>query len=78
MSSKQVYTIKVSADGSLDVPVQAMKELKFTSGTLLVVYQDGNRLVIERKEEARARLKALAPKLPSVSQFIAERRNEPL
>ena len=74
MDAKTVYEVKMTDQGRVVVPQKLRRELGLGADIPFVMYRDGERVVMERKGEARARLAALAAHLPGSEKFIAERR----
>ncbi len=76
MSVQKVYEVKMTDQGRIVVPQKLRRELNLDTSAAFVMYRDGDRVVLERRGEARARLANLAAKLPGTDAFLAERRAE--
>ncbi|WP_216322704.1 AbrB/MazE/SpoVT family DNA-binding domain-containing protein [Deinococcus aestuarii] len=65
MTAKSAYEVKMNAQGRVVVPFQVRERLNIPEGGEFVLYLDGERIVMERKGEARSRLFALGAQLAS-------------
>lgn len=77
MSASKVYEVRMTDQGRVVVPQKLRRELELDASVPFVMYRDGDRVVMERRGEARSRLTALAEKLPTTDEFLADRRAEP-
>lgn len=80
MSSKSAYTVKMNSQGRVVVPVQVRESLNVPGGGDFILYLDGERIVMERKGEARSRLftlgAQLAPRDVSLTDEVLQDRRE--
>ncbi|PYE50480.1 hypothetical protein DES52_11897 [Deinococcus yavapaiensis KR-236] len=60
MTDLTVHEIKMTDQGRIVVPQKLRRDLDFDATTRLVMYRDGDRLILERKGDARQRLSTLA------------------
>ena len=79
MTPPHALEVKMNAQGRLVVPLALRDQLQAVEGGTFVAYLDGDRLILERKGEARRRLlalgAALAPEAVSLAdELIADRR----
>lgn len=72
--------VSLGRQGRLVIPASLRRSLGLEEGDRLVARQDGNRLVIEKLEQIKQRLKARFAQVPAerrlVEELIAERRQE--
>jgi len=72
--------VSLGRQGRLVIPAPLRRSLGLEEGDRLVARQDGNRLVIEKPEQIKQRLKARFAQVPAerrlVEELIAERRQE--
>lgn len=72
--------VSLGRQGRLVIPAPLRRSLGLEEGDRLVARQDGNRLVIEKPEHIKQRLKARFAQVPAerrlVDELIAERRQE--
>ena len=72
--------VSLGRQGRLVIPAPLRRSLGLEEGDRLVARQDGNRLVIEKPEQIKQRLKARFAQVPVerrlVDELIAERRQE--
>ena len=72
--------VQVGAQGRLVIPAALRKALNLKPGDRLVACQEGDRLVLERREVVVKRLQGLFAHIPGdvslVDELIAERRSE--
>jgi AbrB family looped-hinge helix DNA binding protein len=72
--------VQVGAQGRLVIPAALRKALNLKPGDRLVARQEGDRLVLERREAVVKRLQAAFEHIPKnvslVDELIAERRAE--
>ena len=72
-------TVVLGVQGRLVVPAEARKELGLAAGDELVLHTEAGRLVLERREDAAARLRGLyaSPAMRgAVDELLADRRQE--
>jgi len=66
--------------GQLVIPASLQQELGFESGDRLLAHMEGGKLVLEKPETIKQRLKTRFAKVPPnrslVDELLAERRNE--
>ncbi|BDP44077.1 hypothetical protein DAETH_40460 (plasmid) [Deinococcus aetherius] len=79
MSATRAYTIRMNAQGRVVVPAPIRERLNSAEGGEFIVYLDGERIVMERKGEARSRLLALGARLAPgdvslTDELLQERR----
>ena len=78
--NKQNNEIRVGAQGRLVIPVALRKALKLKPGDRLIARQEGECLVLERREVIEKRLQDRFRHIPSdvslVDELIAERRED--
>ncbi|WP_146237432.1 AbrB/MazE/SpoVT family DNA-binding domain-containing protein [Deinococcus yavapaiensis] len=60
MTDLNVHEIKMTDQGRIVVPQKLRRDLDLDASTRLVMYRDGDRLILERKGDARQRLSTLA------------------
>lgn len=63
MTAKAAFEVRMNAQGRVVVPHQVRERLHLQGGGAFVLYLDGERIVMERKGEARSRLLALGAQL---------------
>ena len=72
--------VSLGRQGRLVIPASLRRSLGLEEGDRLVARQDGNRLVLEKPEQIKQRLKARFAQVPAerrlVDELIAERRQE--
>jgi AbrB family looped-hinge helix DNA binding protein len=72
--------VQLGAQGRLVIPVGLRKALNLHPGDRLIARQEGDRLVLERREAVEQRLWAMFAQIPKevslVDELIAERRAE--
>lgn len=72
--------VSLGRQGRLVIPAPLRRSLGLEEGDRLVARQDGNRLVLEKPEQIKQRLKARFAQVPAerrlVEELIAERRQE--
>ena len=72
--------VSLGRQGRLVIPASLRRSLGLEEGDRLVARQDGNRLVIEKPEQIKQRLKARFAQVPAerrlVEELLAERRQE--
>ena len=72
--------VSLGRQGRLVIPALLRRSLGLEEGDRLVARQDANRLVIEKPEQIKQRLKARFAQVPAernlVDELIAERREE--
>lgn len=72
--------VHLGRQGRLVIPAALRRLLGFEIGDTLIVRQEGGRLVLEKQETIKRRLKARFSQLPRdlnlVDELIAERREE--
>lgn len=72
--------VSLGRQGRLVIPATLRRSLGLEEGDRLVARQDGDRLVIEKPEQIRQRLKARFARVPAerrlVDELISERREE--
>lgn len=72
--------VSLGRQGRLVIPAPLRRSLGLEEGDRLVARQDGNRLVIEKPEQIKQRLKARFAQVPAerrlVEELLAERRQE--
>ena len=72
--------VSLGRQGRLVIPAPLRRSLGLEEGDRLVARQDGNRLVIEKPEQIKQRLKARFAQVPVerrlVEELLAERRQE--
>ena len=72
--------VSLGRQGRLVIPASLRRSLGLEEGDRLVARQDGNRLVIEKPEQIKQRLKARFAQVPAerrlVDELITERRQE--
>ena len=72
--------VQIGCQGRLVIPAQLRNALNLKAGDRLVVRQDGESIVLERREAVEKRLKARFAHIPKevslVDELIAERRAE--
>ena len=72
--------VSLGRQGRLVIPAQLRRSLGLEEGDRLVARQEANRLVIEKPEQIKQRLKARFAQVPAerslVDELIAERREE--
>jgi AbrB family looped-hinge helix DNA binding protein len=72
--------VTVSPQGRLGIPAESRREMSISSGDVLLVSVEGQRLVLEKQETVLERVKRrFSPIPPGVSlaeELIAERRAE--
>lgn len=70
--------VSLGRQGRLVIPAQLRRSLGFEEGDRLVVRQEADRLVLEKPEQIKQRLKARFAQVPVerrlVEELIAERR----
>lgn len=70
--------VSLGRQGRLVIPAQLRRSLGFEEGDRLVVRQEADRLVLEKPEQIKQRLKARFARVPVerrlVEELIAERR----
>ncbi len=81
MPMRSAYEVKMNAQGRVVVPSRVREYLKVPEGGEFILYLDGERIVMERRGEARSRLLALGARLAPVDvslsdELIQERREE--
>jgi bifunctional DNA-binding transcriptional regulator/antitoxin component of YhaV-PrlF toxin-antitoxin module len=59
MTARSAYDVKINAQGRVVVPVQVREQFKISDDGDFILYVDGERIVMERRGEARSRLLAL-------------------
>ncbi len=78
--NKQHNEVRVGAQGRLVIPVALRKALKLKPGDRLIARQEGECLVLERREVIEKRLQDRFRHIPSdvslVDELIAERRED--
>jgi AbrB family looped-hinge helix DNA binding protein len=74
--------VSLGRQGRLVIPASLRRSLGLEEGDRLVARQDANRLVIEKPEQIKQRLKARFAQVPAerslVDELISERREEGL
>lgn len=79
-TNKQHNEVQVGAQGRLVIPAALRKALNLKPGDRLVARQEGDRLVLERREAIEKRLqdrfRHIPPEVSMVDELIAERRAE--
>lgn len=72
--------VSLGRQGRLVIPASLRRSLGLEEGDRLVARQDGNRLVLEKPEQIKQRLKARFAQVPAerrlVEELLAERRQE--
>jgi len=72
--------VSLGRQGRLVIPASLRRSLGLEEGDRLVARQDGNRLVIEKPEQIKQRLKARFAQVPAerrlVEELLAERRQQ--
>ena len=72
--------VSLGRQGRLVIPAPLRRSLGLEEGDRLVARQDGNRLVLEKPEQIKQRLKARFAQVPAerrlVEELIAERRQK--
>jgi len=72
--------VSLGRQGRLVIPASLRRSLGLEEGDRLVARQEANRLVIEKPEQIKQRLKARFAQVPAerrlVDELIAERREE--
>lgn len=72
--------VSLGRQGRLVIPASLRRSLGLEEGDRLVARQDGNRLVLEKPEQIKQRLKARFSQVPAerrlVEELLAERRQE--
>jgi AbrB family looped-hinge helix DNA binding protein len=72
--------VSLGRQGRLVIPASLRRSLGLEEGDRLVARQDGNRLVIEKPEQIKQRLKARFAQVPAerrlVDELLCERREE--
>lgn len=72
--------VSLGRQGRLVIPAPLRRSLGLEEGDRLVARQDGNRLVLEKPEQIKQRLKARFAQVPAerrlVEELLAERRQE--
>lgn len=72
--------VSLGRQGRLVIPAQLRRSLGLVEGDRLVARQEANRLVIEKPEQIKQRLKARFAQVPAernlVDELIADRREE--
>jgi len=80
MASRVMNEVQLGAQGRLVIPASLRKSLNLEQGDRLIVRQEGESLVLERREAIESRLWEMFSHLPReinlVDELIAERRSE--
>jgi len=80
MASRVMNEVQLGAQGRLVIPAALRKSLNLEQGDRLIVRQEGESLVLERREATESRLWEMFSHLPRevklVDELIAERRSE--
>ena len=80
MASRVMNEVQLGAQGRLVIPASLRKSLNLEQGDRLIVRQEGESLVLERREAIESRLWGMFSHLPReinlVDELIAERRSE--
>ncbi|MEL7035145.1 MAG: AbrB/MazE/SpoVT family DNA-binding domain-containing protein [Cyanobacteria bacterium J06592_8] len=77
---RKLVQVHLDREGQLVIPAVLRQSLGFEPGDLLIAHEEEGRLVLEKRETIKQRLKARFAKLPKdrslASELIAERREE--
>lgn len=80
MISRVTNEVQLGAQGRLVIPASLRKSLNLEQGDRLIVRQEGESLVLERREAIESRLWEMFSHLPQeinlVDELIAERHSE--
>lgn len=81
MSESPTYAeVHLGPQGRLVIPAPLRRSLGFEAGDILIVRLEENRLVLEKRETIKCRLKARFSHLPKnislADELLAERREE--
>ena len=80
MASSPGNEVQLGAQGHVVIPASLRKALNLKPGDRLLARQEGNSIVLERRQEIEQRLWALFARVPPevslADELIAERRQE--
>lgn len=80
MARKKHSEVRVGLQGRLVIPASIRREMEIVPGEILIARIKDGQLVLEKREQVLARLKATFDNVPAdvslVDELIAERREE--
>lgn len=80
MAAVSANEIQLGAQGRVVIPANLRKALNLKPGDRLIARQEGNSIVLERRQDVEQRLWALFSHIPTdvslADELIAERREE--